>query len=97
MQRQAQEAAEALISSEAAERARQLAAQATQQATEFAQQATIKAQVAKSSCSPPPSFMHEAQEDHTNLTPNGCLQEVAKEAMGEAEKSISAFRHKASR
>ena len=44
MQRQAQEAAEKLISSEAAERARQLAAQATQQATVLAQQATVKAQ-----------------------------------------------------
>jgi len=45
MQRQAQEAAEKLISSEAADKARQLAAQATQQAAAFAQQATIKAQV----------------------------------------------------
>lgn len=45
MQRQAQEAAEKLISSEAADKARQLAAQATQQAAAFAHQATIKAQV----------------------------------------------------
>lgn len=45
LQKQAQEAAELLISSEAAERARELAAQATQQATVFAQQATVKAQV----------------------------------------------------
>jgi hypothetical protein len=45
IQKQAQEAAELLISSEAAERARELAAQATQQATVFAQQATVKAQV----------------------------------------------------
>lgn len=44
IQKQAQEAAELLISSEAAERARELAAQATQQATVFAQQATVKAQ-----------------------------------------------------
>lgn len=45
IQKQAQEAAAVLISSEAAERARELAAQATHQATVLAQQATVKAQV----------------------------------------------------
>lgn len=45
IQQQAAEAAELLISSEAAEKARQLAVQATQQATVLAQQATVKAQV----------------------------------------------------
>jgi hypothetical protein len=47
IQKQAQEAADMLVSSEAAERARQLAFQATQQATVLAQQATVKAQVCK--------------------------------------------------
>jgi hypothetical protein len=45
IQQQAAEAAEMLISSEAAEKARQLAVQATQHATVLAQQATVKAQV----------------------------------------------------
>jgi hypothetical protein len=45
IQKQAQEAADMLISSETAEKARKLAAQATQQATVLAQQATVKAQV----------------------------------------------------
>lgn len=45
IQQSAQEAAEKLISSEAAEKARKLAAEATKQAAVLAQQATVKAQV----------------------------------------------------
>lgn len=45
IQQQAQDAADKLISSEAAEKARRLASEATKQATILAHQATIKAQV----------------------------------------------------
>jgi hypothetical protein len=92
IQQQAAEAAEMLISSEAAEKARQLAVQATQHATVLAQQATVKAQVR---CSR--AVIALGGIASTPAKPMLCkLQEVAKEAMDEAEKSISAFRQKAS-
>jgi vacuolar-type H+-ATPase subunit H len=92
IQKQAQEAADMLISSETAEKARNLAAQATQQATVLAQQATVRAQVKQADISTCAVHCQALLHHSLPLVP----QEVAKEAIGEAEKSISALRQKAS-
>lgn len=111
VRKQAQEAVNTVVNSEAAGLARQLAAQATEQATALAKEAKVKAQVQQMLSNRPAHF-----SCCSNVINNTCdqqqaagwwhftalrssavlwgdvsetaLQEVAKEAIGEAEKSL---------
>jgi hypothetical protein len=85
VQKQAQEAAEKIISSDAASTARTLAQQATLQARTIAEQASVKARVRN------PPATERSQSLLSLLTERFPSQEVAKEAIDEAGKSLNSL------